>query len=308
MINNVGEITDANKKLKDIELEMKNKEKENQNLKQQNVNLLSSSSTKKEFIGLDDLRDFYDVIIEIGSINTLTKTGWKINYNEKRKDMYDKVIKEETIKKGVLGINNIGKTFILGLLSGWKDIPSGWSVETKGISIKYTEGITDSEKGICLLDSAGIETPLLNDDIQEEENSENENKNEYDKKLSREEKYQEIAKDKGQTERFIEELIISLSDMLILVVGKLTRREQNFIDRIKEIVKEKENNQFKSIIIIHNLSQYNEIEEVEKHINTVLKKSATFKLIPKDVRGLKNYEGKLFYIEQDGTDHYIMAR
>ena len=272
MINNVGEITDANKKLKDIELEMKNKEKENQNLKQQNVNLLSSSSTKKEFIGLDDLRDFYDVIIEIGSINTLTKTGWKINYNEKRKDMYDKVIKEETIKIGVLGINNIGKTFILGLLSGWKDIPSGWSVETKGISIKYTEGITDSEKGICLLDSAGIETPLLNDDIQEEENSENENKNEYDKKLSREEKYQEIAKDKGQTERFIEELIISLSDMLILVVGKLTRREQNFIDRIKEIVKEKENNQFKSIIIIHNLSQYNEIEEVEKHINTVLKK------------------------------------
>ena len=308
MINNVGEITDANKKLKDIELEMKNKEKENQNLKQQNVNLLSSSSTKKEFIGLDDLRDFYDVIIEIDSINTLTKTGWKINYNEKRKDMYDKVIKEETIKIGVLGINNIGKTFILGLLSGWKDIPSGWSVETKGISIKYTEGITDSEKGICLLDSAGIETPLLNDDIQEEENSENENKNEYDKKLSREEKYQEIAKDKGQTERFIEELIISLSDMLILVVGKLTRREQNFIDRIKEIVKEKENNQFKSIIIIHNLSQYNEIEEVEKHINTVLKKSATFKLIPKDVRGLKNDEGKLFYIEQDGTDHYIMAR
>ena len=55
--------------------------------------------------------------------------------------------------------------------------------------------------------------------------------------------------------------------MLILVVGKLTRREQNFISRIKNIVQEKENNQFKSIIIIHNLAHYNEIEEVERHIN-----------------------------------------
>jgi len=79
-------------------------------------------------------------------------------------------------------------------------------------------------------------------------------------------KLEEISKDKSQTERFIEELIISLSDMLILVVGKLTRREQNFISRIKNIVQEKENNQFKSIIIIHNLSHYNEIEEVDRHI------------------------------------------
>ena len=80
-------------------------------------------------------------------------------------------------------------------------------------------------------------------------------------------KLEEISKDKSQTKRFLEELIISLSDMLISVIGKLTRREQNFISRIKNIVQEKENNQFKSIIIIHNLAHYNEIEEVERHIN-----------------------------------------
>lgn len=67
---------------------MKNKEKENINLRQQNENLLKNSSTKKEFIGLDDLKDFYDVVIEIDSINTLIKTGWKINYNEKRKESF----------------------------------------------------------------------------------------------------------------------------------------------------------------------------------------------------------------------------
>ena len=72
------------------------------------------------------------------------------------------------------------------------------------------------------------------------------------------EELNEIAKNKGQIERFIEELIISLSDMLIVVVGKLIRREQNLISRIKGLFHGKENIQFKSIIIIHNLAQYNE--------------------------------------------------
>ena len=306
LIKNVGELASDNKKLKDIESEMKEKEKENIDLRKKNENLLNTNSTRKEFIGLEDLKDFYDVVIEIDSINTLTKTGWKIDFNEKRKDVYEKVIKEESLKIGVLGLNNIGKTFILGLLSGCKDMPSGWSVETKGISIKYTEGEKDSEKGICLLDSAGIETPLLDVDIQEK--GQDEIIQEADKYNSFVKKLDEIAKDKGQTERFIEELIISLSDMLILVVGKLTRREQNFITRVKDIISEKENNKFKSIIIIHNLAQYNELEEINKHIEQVLKKSATFKIAPKKVIGIKNYEDRVFYAEEDGTDHFIMAR
>ena len=247
LIKNVGELASDNKKLKDIENEMQKKEKENIDLRKKNENLLNTNSTRKEFIGLEDLKDFYDVVIEIDSINTLTKTGWKLDFNEKRKDIYEKVIKEETLKIGVLGLNNIGKTFILGLLSGCKNMPSGWSVETKGISIKYTEGEKDSEKNICLLDSAGIETPLLDVDIQEKE--QNEIIPDADKYNSFVKKLDEIAKDKGQTERFIEELIISLSDMLILVVGKLTRREQNFISRVKDIINEKDNNKFKSIII-----------------------------------------------------------
>ena len=121
-------------------------------------------------------------------------------------------------------------------------------------------------------------------------------------------KLEEISKDKSQTERFIEELIISLSDMLILVVGKLTRREQNFISRIKNIVQEKENNQFKSIIIIHNLAHYNELEEVDRHINEVLKKSATFNILEKQVIEIEKYKDRIFYTEEDGTNHLIMAR
>ena len=135
------------------------------------------------------------------------------------------------------------------------------------------------------------------------------NKQNIDENLLYLQKIEQISKDKSQTERFIEELIIALSDMLILVVGKLTRREQKLIDRIKKLVSEKENAQFNSIIIIHNLSQYNELIEVENHINNVLKKSATFNLEEIKVAGIKEYEGRVFYSEKDdGTDHYIMGR
>ena len=82
----------------------------------------------------------------------------------------------------------------------------------------------------------------------------------------------------------------------------------NLISRIKTFVQDKENVQFNSIIIIHNLAQYNELYEVEKHIDNVLKKSATFKIKKQNVIGIKGYEGRIFYSEKDGTDHYIIAR
>jgi len=87
LIKNTGELANDSKKLKDLEMKMQEKEKENIALKRKNENLLNSNATRKEFIGLEDLKDFYDVIIEIDSINTLTKTGWKLDFNEQRKDM-----------------------------------------------------------------------------------------------------------------------------------------------------------------------------------------------------------------------------
>ena len=307
-ITHFEKLSNVYDKLQGVESQLKEKEIENKRLISQNEELLSNTSTKEKYRN-KDLNNFYDIIIEIDSINTLNRTGWKINYNDQRKEIYNKVIGMETVKIGVLGLNNVGKSFILSLLSGM-DLPTGWSIETRGISIKYSEGEQNTDEGICLLDSAGFETPLLNGEIPDfnKENENNENKHEVDKNIAIMDKLQEIAKDKGQTERFIEELIIALSDMLILVVGKLTRREQNLITRIKDIVHEKENTYFRSIIIIHNLAQYNELTEVENHINNVLKKSATFQIYPKKVTGIKEYEDRLFFTENDGTDHFIMAR
>lgn len=86
----------------------------------------------------------------------------------------------------------------------------------------YTDGEKNCDKNICLLDSAGNEGPLMIDEIQNKVEEQPEKKYEFERNYSVIEKLSEISKDKQQTESFIEELIIALSDMLILVVGKLT--------------------------------------------------------------------------------------
>ena len=142
IITHFEEITNQNKKLKEAEMEIKMKEEENKNLKQKNEKLSKNNATDKAYFDEEGNKNYYDVVIEIDSINTLTKNGWKINYNENNKEKYEKIIKEETLKIGVLGLNNVGKSFILSLLAGL-EIPTGFSIETKGISIKCTE---DEEK------------------------------------------------------------------------------------------------------------------------------------------------------------------
>ena len=307
IINEFDKLSIENKELKKIKVEIVNIKKQKEQLENENKNLINNNRPRLEFFD-GKANNFYDAVIEIDSINKLSTSGWKINYNEDRKEIYDKIVKEKTLKIGVLGLNNVGKSFILGLISRII-IPTGYSIETKGISIKYSEGEEKSDKGICLLDSAGFETPLLNDEISELENQEKEEiKGNYDDNLLYFQKIERISKDKAQTERFIEELIISLSDMLILVIGKLTRREQKLIDRIKKLVSEKEKTQFNSINIIHNLSHFSEMIEVENHIKNVLKKSATFTLEEIKVTGIPEYEDRIFYSEKDGTNHYIMAR
>ena len=70
--------------------------------------------------------------------------------------------------------------------------------------------------------------------------------------------------------------IINNSDILILVVGILTYSEQKLINKI--IMEMKRNKIKKDLIIIHNLSTYISINQVEDYLNKYLLNSATFDL------------------------------
>ena len=237
--------------------------------------------------------DFYDVIIHINSIKDINK-GWKIEVNPKARENYENFKKLNIIKIGVIGNSNKGKSFLLSKISKIP-LPSGTSIRTEGLSIKYPDLDEFKDRKIALLDSAGLETPVLkiNDII-------NDKKNEFFKEKSRE---------KLITELFLQNYIINNSDVLIAVVGILSYSEQKLLMKIK---KEIERSKLSiPLFIIHNLVTYTSVEQVEEYISEFLLKSATFNLIEghKISTKTKSKTGKYFYesIENQKIFHLIFA-
>ena len=167
------------------------------------------------------------------------------------------------------------------------------------------------------MDSAGLETPVLINNIYDEANinengekdnekninkkeeekanndkiingkyseidirndNKNENHNENDKKRNI---FMEKSKEKLITELFLQKYIILNSDILILVVGILTYSEQKLINKILDEIKNLNIN--KKIIIIHNLKELFTIEQVEDYIQNTLLKSVTFDLVERQI-------------------------
>ena len=248
------------------------------------------------------LEEFYDVIVNIKSIAALeTEEGWPIKWNKQRKEIIEKMKVLELLKIGILGNGNVGKSFLLSRLFSI-NIPSGYSVITEGLSLKYNE----NDKYI-ILDSAGLQTPLLSDEHFKDKDEENIRK-----------KYEDLYKDKTQTENFIQNLIIYLSDMILIVVGKITFNEQKLINKIKKELEENDDEKENTIYIIHNLMNFQTKSQVEKHIETNLFKSASFTLkeIPyvqiKENKDYNIHNERVYYVEEGNKGikvyHLIMAR
>jgi len=230
-----------------------------------------------------DFMNFYDVIINIKSIKDITK-GWEIKMSKRAEEKYENFKKEEIIKIGVIGNSNKGKSFLLSRISKI-NLPSGTSIRTEGLSIKYPE-INDKyqKRNIALLDSAGLETPVLDEEhtIQDTANFK--------------EFFREKSREKLITELFLQNYIIHNSDILIVVVGILTYSEQKLLNKIKtEIEREKLTD--KPLFIIHNLITYSSIEQVEDYIKEYLLNSVTFNLKEGHYTSTKreNKTGKYFY-------------
>ena len=212
--------------------------------------------------------DFYDVVIGINSFRNLKKKeqgdyGWDILYS---KDFdYSTKTKEELIKIGVVGHGNRGKSYILSKLTNFK-IPSGFSIKTEGISIKYPDMKTKDGNGMVIIDSAGFETPLLESFDCKLENLSNMNAKETNTKIN------DLAKDRAILEVFIQKYVLEYSDIIIAVVGQLSYSEQQLLLRIKR------ENAKKKLFIVHNLLNLVTKQQVTDYINDVLKKSLTFEI------------------------------
>ena len=205
--------------------------------------------------------DFYDVIVHIDSIKDINK-GWKIEMSQIGEQNYQNNKNKKVIKIGVIGNANTGKSFLLSKISRMA-IPSGMSIKTEGLSIKYPDSTLFHNRRIALLDSAGLEYPVLISD-------------EYEKDINKNDFFKEKCREKLITELFLQNYIINNSDILIIVIDSLSFSEQKLLIKIK-----REMDRAKLTIplyIIHNLKSFTSVEQVKDYINKTLFKSATFTL------------------------------
>ena len=208
--------------------------------------------------------DFYDVIAHIDSIKDINK-GWRIEMSKRAEQNYKDYKTQKVLKIGVIGNANKGKSFLLSKISKM-NFPSGMSIKTEGLSIKYPDLTLFKDRKIALLDSAGLETPVL---IMDEKEKDKDKKNEIFKEKSRE---------KLITELFLQNYIINNSDILIVVVDSLSFSEQKLLMKVK---KEMERAKRKiPLYIIHNLKTFTSKEQIDQYIKDTLLRSATFTLEP----------------------------
>ena len=173
-------------KIKTLDKDLEKQKNENKETLEKNVELENKiKDLAKEMFGLNFKSDCkegqYDIVLAINSFKSLLKKygGWPIKYcldNGKKNYLNKKT--EKTIVLGVIGNANKGKSFILEQLLGY-NIPKGFNVKTEGLSIRYG---SSADHNVTMLDSAGQETPLLEEDeesnIKDDINNINNNENE----------------------------------------------------------------------------------------------------------------------------------
>ena len=311
LLGNKNEI--AKEEINQLKLEIKNQneqrlinEKRLEDLRIEKEQLIQERKENTQLNRETNFTDFYDVIIDIKSIKDISK-GWKIKMSEKAKQNYDNYKKEENLKIGIIGNANKGKSFLLSKISKIK-LPSSTSIRTEGLSIKYPELEGYENRKIVLLDSAGLETPVLKEDI--------ETLNQLEEIQEKKEKdlFKEKSREKLITELFLQNYIINNSDVLIIVVGILTYSEQKLLNRIKtDFLKSRNKNKIeKPLFIIHNLMTYETVQQVEEYINDCLLKSATFDLkIGHNISTKESKKKGIYYYERNITQkifHLIFAR
>lgn len=246
------------------------------------INPINNIQIKENCERKIDSTQFYDIVVPIQSIKDLTN-GIEVKTSQRFKTEEESLTNKKAVRIGIIGNSNKGKSFILSKLSKI-EFPSGTSIKTEGLSIKYPDLKDFPNRNIILLDSAGLETPVLVNKNNDNTNTNCQNNNEENKNKTIEEKNADIFKEKSKekiiTELFLQDYIIYNSDILIIVVGILTYSEQKILNKIKTKLKREKslNKSNNNLFVIHNLMTYTTVEQVEDYINQTLLKSATFEL------------------------------
>ena len=228
----------------------------------------------------DELK-YYDLIIDINSFKNLYKSGWDVKASEKGLKNYENYKDKSNDNNkltviGVIGNEKVGKSFLLQKITG-NIIPAGASINTKGLSVCYP---TQKEKNYIMLDSAGFQSPILKNEnyklkineINEEEDKKKQKEKEIEIQNEIEKNVLKNVVDKKLINYFLESFIIENSDILIFVLNQMTKSDQIFLKKVKKHAKNK------TLIVVHNLKNFQTIEQCNYYIKNYLMNNLDFKL------------------------------
>ena len=271
----------------------------------------------------------YDMEININSILGFLK-GWEIKYSKDGKEKNEFAKRNQTKIFSVIGNKNRGKSFILSKIAN-RPLPYGYSVTTKGLSVSFptfdnvalldSVGFesplleTDAEdyrlqsddpayKNIYQkLDNIKKEIKDLRNKPKPDVNKVRDKENEYFRERN---KFRKSIKNKDQqlytltnerkiTDFFLQRFIIENTNIMLLVVEKLSIDDQFFLNKLTKLIRENNNKFLQKIIVIHNLMKMKEISVVNEYIENTLKKSLTFTLKEKQDIKLQGERAKRPY-------------
>ncbi|KAN0047735.1 hypothetical protein ACTA71_002120 [Dictyostelium dimigraforme] len=207
----------------------------------------------------------YDLVLKIDSVLGI-KDGWSISYpysehyertaqnpggifgpikslvapsTEQMLEIKRRLLSDlkENKRKAIvcaLGLYNKGKSYVLSRLFGL-NLKSSYYHHTEGLSVISSRSTMSNV--LIGLDTKGSQKPVKTPNA-------------------------EKIRDSEATERFLQELALHLSDVVLIVVDRLTRDDQSYIKQYSLIPGKNASN----IIIVHNLSHVRTIEHLESVI------------------------------------------
>lgn len=169
----------------------------------------------------------YDLSVCINSLKAILDNGWRVHTTHQA----NTVLQSKTrALVAVVGMHNAGKTHLLSKLMSAK-LPSG---SLAGLGFKCVD--MDTSTALVLVDTAGLYKPL---------------------------RLPEAGSDQEAMELLVSDIVLSLSDYFLCVVGNWTSIEQRFLQKVAISLASVPNRVFREVIVIHNLKEVTDAETLQ---------------------------------------------
>ena len=303
----------TNRKLKHEVQELKNRIEETQKEKDlltQNLNKLQEKygevDEEKVLYQYKEIRtdkdhefkSFYDCRILADSFfPVLQDRAWEIEF--KNWENYKKRIEQASVRVSVLGYENTGKSFMISKVMGY-EVPQGKQMKTTGVCVLYPNDVTVPWTA---LDTPGTNISIRTEFMKESLKGYFEEREKITKrKFTEELKLRMLYGDNILMESLLQEFVVNNTQVLLILVGKMRRDDQRFINRIKN----QKELAAKRIIIVHNLMDCTTIEDVENIIKEDIEETFGTK---KRIVNVQPNTNQYVYLEIDkkGTEHVVLA-